>query len=77
MMSDSCLIISRIPKTRANWIVIFNVDKIISGLFTEKTFSFRIHSPVKSGLKVGLKCIVKATKTQTGYLVDQYQWMKN
>jgi hypothetical protein len=65
-----------IPRSKVKWAVTFNVDKVKSGNFAEKTFSIRIHSPAKSGLKVGLTYVVKATKNKTGYYVDPYQWMK-
>ena len=66
---------STIPQSRANWVVTFRVDRIQSGEFGGKTFSFRIHSPSKSGLETGRQYVVEATRTTTGYAVDQYQWM--
>ncbi len=64
------------PQSLANWVVTFRVDRIQSGEFGGKTFSFRIHSPSKSGLETGKQYLVEATRTNTGYTVDQYQWMK-
>ena len=66
---------STIPRSSANYTVTFNVDKVESGKFDGKTFSFRIHSPAKSGLETGKQYRVRATKTDRGYFVDQYQWM--
>jgi hypothetical protein len=66
---------SPLPRSSANYIVTFNVDKIESGKFSGKAFSFRINSPAKSGLEIGKQYIVRATKTDRGYYVDQYQWM--
>jgi hypothetical protein len=62
------------PQSLANWLVTFRVDRIKSGGFAEKTFSFRIHSPSRSGLKEGKQYEVKARRTATGYAVDPEQW---
>ena len=67
---------SPLHQSRKNWIVIFRVDKVISGKFTGKQFSFRIHSPSKSGLEKGKQYKVEAELIEEGYNVDQYQWMK-
>ena len=61
-------------KSVQHWIVRCRVDKIISGQFAGKTFAFRIHSPAKSGLEEGKQYRIKATRIETGYVVDQYQW---
>lgn len=66
---------STIPQSRANWVVTFRVDRMESGHFDGKTFSFRIHSPSLSGLETGKQYVVEATRTDAGYEVDQYQWM--
>ena len=66
---------STIPQSRANWVVTFRVDRVESGNFDGKTFSFRIHSPSKSGLETGKQYVVEANRTDAGYEVDQYQWM--
>jgi hypothetical protein len=66
---------STIPQSLANWVVTFRVDRIESGEFDGKTFSFRIHSPSKSGLETGRQYVVEAMRTGAGYEVDQYQWM--
>lgn len=65
---------SPLPRSSANYIVTFNVDKVESGKFSGKTFSFRIHSPVKTGLEAGKQYTVRATKTERGYYIDQSQW---
>ena len=61
----------------ANWIVTFRVEKVITGSFSGKTFSFRVHSPSQSGLTVGSMYTVAAEKTDEGYKIDQYQWRMN
>ncbi len=67
---------SPLPQSTLNWIIYCRVDKILSGDLPNKTFSFRVHSPVKSGLEVGKQYKIKATRTIDGYTVDQYQWKK-
>jgi hypothetical protein len=67
---------SPLKQSRKNWIVTFSVEKVISGEFAGKKFSFRIHSPSKSGLEKDEKYKVEAELTEDGYKVDQYQWMK-
>ena len=44
--------ISPLKRSLDNWIVTFQVNKVLSGDFKGKRFSFRIHSPIRSGLKV-------------------------
>ncbi|HBC87355.1 MAG TPA: hypothetical protein DCZ94_10405 [Lentisphaeria bacterium] len=62
-------------RSLVNWIVTFRVDKVISGDFSGEEFSFRIHSPSKSGLERGKLYNVEAEKTENGYKIDQYQWI--
>ena len=66
---------SPVSQSLANWVVTFRIDRVESGDFYGKTFSFRIHSARKSGLEAGKQYVVEATKTETGYAVYQYQWM--
>ena len=66
---------SPLPQSLANWIVTFRVDRVESGTFTAKTFSFRIHSPSIAGLETQGQYVVEAMRTDAGYAVDQYQWM--
>jgi len=68
---------SPVPESTQNWIVQGRVDRVLSGGFSGKTFSFRVHSPAESGLEVGKQYRVEAKRTKDGYaVVDQYQWMK-
>ena len=57
-----------------DWVVQMRVDEVLSGVFDGTRFEFRIHSPARSGLRVGLTCTVTATWTGTGYRVDDNQW---
>jgi hypothetical protein len=53
-----------------------DIDRVESGDFDGKTFSFRIHSPTLSRLQTGKQYVVEATRTDAGYVVDQNQWTK-
>lgn len=66
------------PALRAydRWIVTMTVDEVIEGVFTGQTFSFMVHSPVKSGLEQGASYTVRAERSSSGFAVDQYQWMR-
>ena len=50
------------------------VLEIVAGEFTGETFAFRIHSPSRSGLEVGITCTIRAEWTDSGYRVDENQW---
>ena len=52
------------------------MDELIEGVFAGKTFSFMVHSPVKSGLQQGASYTVRAERSSSGFTVDQYQWMR-
>jgi hypothetical protein len=67
---------SPLPESKRNWIVHCRVEQVLSGDFPGKTFSFRVHSPAKSGLEVGNQYKIEAKRTTDGYTVDQYQWKK-
>ena len=59
-----------------NWVVTMNVERVLSGEFVGKTFTFRVHSPSKSGLVVSRSYTVEAKWTGDGYEVDQLQWRR-
>lgn len=65
-----------VPRSPQRWQVTVNVDKVLSGDFSGSTFSFLVHSPVKSGLQLGGSYTIKATWNGNGYLVDEHQWRK-
>ena len=67
---------SPLPRSTLNWVVRCQVDEIELGDFSGETFSFRIHSPVRSGLEIGKQYKIVARRTPEGFAVDQYQWMK-
>jgi hypothetical protein len=64
------------PPSLENWVVEFKVDRVLSGSFTNATFSFRIHSPSRSGLEVGKQYQVEARRSGNSYVVDPEQWVK-
>ncbi len=66
------------PENRAleRWVVTMSVDEVTEGAFTGKTLSFMVHSPVKSGLKLGASYTVRAERTSAGFTVDAYQWTR-
>jgi len=51
-----------------SWTVTVTVDRIVSGTFSGPTFTFDIHSPGRSGLRVGKSCTIKATWRDNGYV---------
>ena len=59
------------PRSRRRWAVVARVDSVASGEFSGATFTFTVHSPALAGLRVNRAYVVKATKTDGGYLVDE------
>ncbi|HEV7747671.1 MAG TPA: hypothetical protein VGO56_21910 [Pyrinomonadaceae bacterium] len=58
-------------RSRKNWLVVVNVDRVVSGEFSGTTFTFAVHSPARAGLEVGRSYTVTATRTASGYVVDE------
>jgi hypothetical protein len=56
---------------RRRWAVRAHVDRVVSGTFSGDTFTFTVHSPAQSGLRVGRAYTIKATWTDKGYVVDE------
>ena len=56
---------------RRRWAVRAHVDRVVSGTFSGDTFTFTVHSPAQSGLRVGRAYTIKATWTVQGYVVDE------
>ena len=56
---------------RRRWAVRAHVDRVVSGTFSGDTFTFTVHSPAQSGLRVGRAYTIKATWTIEGYVVDE------
>ena len=56
---------------RRRWAVRAHVDRVVSGTFSDVTFTFTVHSPAQSGLRVGRAYTIKAYWTIEGYVVDE------
>jgi hypothetical protein len=54
-----------------NWAVVVHVDRVVSGEFSDTTFTFTIHSPSMAGLRVCGTYIINATWAGEGYVVDE------
>jgi hypothetical protein len=59
------------PRSRRRWAVVARVNSVMSGEFSGATFTFTVHSPAQAGLRVNRDYVIKATKTDGGYLVDE------
>jgi hypothetical protein len=60
------------------WLVVLRIESVVSGAFSGDTFSFNIHSPVKSRISTGGRYLLHATKTTTGdYLIRKIEPGKN
>ncbi len=70
------IVIAPLEKSQNNFVVKTRVLKIVKGSFGGSHFSFRIHSPSKSQIEVGMELEVKAKRTQEGYLVDPIQFLR-
>ena len=55
-----------LKNSRLNWLVIVEPERVISGQFTGRSFSFRVHSPSKARLVVGKRFRIRAIM-QNGY----------
>ena len=52
------------------WLVTLRVDSVLAGSFSAPTFFFSIHSPTQSGIAVGGRYEIHATRSETDeYLV--------
>jgi hypothetical protein len=49
------------PPSIENWGVYLNVEKVKKGAYSEPTFTFTVHSPVRMGLWVGCRYTIEAT----------------
>jgi hypothetical protein len=54
------------------WAVRAHVNRVVSGTFSGDTFTFTVHSPAQSGLRVGRAYTIKATWTIEGYIVNEF-----
>jgi hypothetical protein len=59
------------PRSRRRWAVVARVGSVSSGEFAGGAFTFTVHSTALAGLHVNRAYIIKATKADGGYLVDE------
>ena len=59
------------------FVVTTRVDKVLKGTFSRRQFQFPVHSPANSGLDIGRQYTIRATRTDTGYMVDDLQWLRS
>ena len=62
--------------SRRNWAVVTHIDKVVSGEFSGATLTFTVHSPARMGLRLSRTYIIKAMRSEGGYLVDDTKWLK-
>ena len=63
-----------VSRSRRRWAVVARVESVVSGEFSGATFTFSVHSPALAGLRVNRAYIIKATKTDRGYLVNELRF---
>jgi hypothetical protein len=56
------------------WVVMIDVEKVVSGELSDRFFSFAIHSPSRAGLEKGHAYTVRAVWQRDHYEVDEMQW---
>lgn len=65
---------SRGPHPHLKWLAALAVESVAAGRFSDPAFLFRIHSPTKSGITVGGRYVVHATRTPDGdYLLGRIE----
>ena len=58
-------------RSRRNWAIVMRVERVVKGSFSGSMFTFTIHSPARAGLKVRGVYTIKATPTDSGYVVEE------
>jgi len=61
--------------SRRNWAVTVRVERVRAGMYSQPEFTFTIHSPARAGLAVGRRCVIEATWTGQGYVVNDTRRM--
>jgi hypothetical protein len=56
---------------RKRWAVVVRVERVVSGDFPDATFTFKVHSPSRAGLRVRRVYLIKASRVGEGYVVDE------
>lgn len=56
------------------WLVTLRVDAVVTGTFSEPSFSFHIHSPTKSSIALGGRYLIHLARSQDGaYLLKRIE----
>ena len=58
-------------RSRRRWAIVAHVDSVSLGEFSGTTLSFTVHSPARAGLRINRAYMIKAKKTDRGYIVDE------
>jgi hypothetical protein len=67
---------SVLEQSLKRWSVSVQVEKVLSGQLSGTPLTFAVHSPARAGLAVGGSYTVRASWTETGYVVDEMQWRR-
>ena len=59
------------PPSIKNWSVSFHVEKVKKGKYADPTFTFRLHSPARAGLKLGARYTIEAAWIGQEYEVSE------
>ena len=59
------------PRQRKRWAVVTHVERVVSGEFSDSTFTFTIHSPANAGLRLNRAYLIRAIKTDGRYSVNE------
>lgn len=66
----------RPTRSRRNWAVVAEVNRLVSGEFSGRTFTFTVHSPARIGLRVGMTYRFEAAWSNGKYVVNDRKWMQ-
>jgi hypothetical protein len=62
------------PHPHQRWVAVLEIDRVVAGRFSDRTFAFRIHSPTKSGIAVGGRYELHVARSASGeYAVDRIE----
>lgn len=54
------------------WAIELHVERVVAGEFSDETLTFAIHSPSRAGLQVTRVYRLEFTKTDAGYVVNEF-----
>ena len=59
-------------RQRRAWAVVAHVDNVVKGEYSGATFTFSVHSPALAGLQVNRTYVIKATRVDGRYVVNEF-----